>query len=49
MSKEKSYIDWRGTDEVLLESYKNTTTLNTYYGGSTFVPVPQTTPVLNGG
>ncbi|MCH9712837.1 MAG: hypothetical protein K0U20_09460 [Proteobacteria bacterium] len=46
-TEEKTYIDWRGTDLSLLDSYRNTTTLTTYYGGSTFVPAPQTTPVIN--
>lgn len=44
MSKEKTYIDWRGPDLGLLESFKKTTTVTTYYGGSTFVPVLQVTP-----
>ena len=38
---EKTYIDWRGTDEGLLASFKAMTTLTTYYGGSTFNPVQQ--------
>lgn len=46
MEKEKTYIDWRGIDEGLLASYRATTTLTTYYGGSTFASVPQITPVL---
>ena len=44
--KEKTYIDMRGTDPVLLANYQGATTLNTFYGGSTFQPVPQTTPII---
>lgn len=40
----RTYYDWRGPDLGLLESYRTKTTLTTYYGGSTFQPIPQVTP-----
>ena len=42
---EKTYIDWRGTDQLLLEKYRNANTLTTV-NGDTLNPVPQTTPIL---